>query len=199
MAENEYAFVGNGSRVTAQVDASETVLDVITRVCPMIGFDAKTAAFVFRNSRLDEGACFTKVVVRGAPTIVVGTVTTEDNIDFDFDIEDQEECEDPSPHVINEMMESLDELGQFPVDLRLRALRVAAFDVARAAEFLLNGNVPAEATSIVFEEMEDSKSAVIRRLFNETKVDTALLIQYYEACECDEQATLDLLKGMRTC
>jgi hypothetical protein len=109
-----------------------------------------------------------------------------------------------SPADIDERITKLMSLSEGSVWTREQcehALRVAYFNLDRAAELLFLGEIPetpALALSKLNGETPDAEAIHkqnIMKLWAETKIDVPLLVQYYEACGKDYEQTLQCIKS----
>jgi hypothetical protein len=158
---------------------------------------------------LDPDAPFTSVVPHGHP-ILLEIVSSDDESDGpDPEIEMMPSRSLPeiptfTPADMAERIDTLAEIGggRFTREECEMALRLAFFNTERAVGFLVEG-MPRKAKGFITEsdepmtlndglEMRDKEA--LERLFNATRIDFPMLIQYYLACDRNEQMTLELLR-----
>ena len=191
---------------------SETVLSVTKSVCERLSLDPSNCALIFNNVTLDPSAVFLNVVNPGPPVIVQQQNEDSEEEDegssdldgstldlFDNEPESEEQSMTYTPANFDVMIANLMDLGPYSREEAEHALRVSYFNIDRAAGFLVQGNVPESRASYIYDDIERAldggqstagEKEVLRRLFNKTKVDIPLLVQYYAACDHDEEETL---------
>ena len=204
-------FIGNSSRIEFLVTDTETVAAVKSAVCGKLSLEPSQCTLIQNNKELDPAAMFLSVVVKGPPVIVQHRrLSDEDEEDDDESIDDSliagldevthsdDEIPSYTPPNMQDMVASLMEMGPFSQEDCERALRVSYFNVHRAAAFLLDGNIPERPSGYIYDsvesmdgmDLEEKEKEALRRLFNQTKIDIPVLIQYYVACDGDEEKTL---------
>jgi hypothetical protein len=206
-ATQVYVFLLPPDSIEVHVAPGDTVASVLSHACEAIrgyGFDAHLG-FV---DPLPPDQIFTSLVDPAQP-LTLEVVSSDDETDFsDSECEvvlSRSTPEIPSftPPDMDDRIEKLYQFwpGHFTKEQCEHALRMGFFNADRAVAYLFDG-IPEEVEGFITENEEplsiddgltkaDKES--LERLFNQTRIDLPMLVQYYIACDRDEERTLEVL------
>lgn len=136
-----------------------------------------------------------------------------------FELNPQSEFEIPSytPPDFDQKVSDLHDLTGQEKERCEQALRLAFFNADRAAEYLLSGEdlperptilpfsdgksnhkfMPDKSQSRALQNYTDEQIETLQRIMDTTNTEFSMAIQYFEACDKDEEATMRVLKSSK--
>jgi hypothetical protein len=208
-ADPEYAFLARGQMYRLQIRQDALTSSVADSLAGLIGADPSTFTLSSQNVDLAHDSVFTSHVQTGHPVIV--TFAGEGDSDDDPDEEeeaailsdDQDDAVLGPPDLdrrIDEVLERCEGWAFTREDCE-RALALAFFNCELAAQWLRAGDVPGSADEAMARisgappDPHEIDKQNIARLFDETRLDVPMLVQYYDACGKDYERTLQCIRG----
>ncbi|OHS99537.1 hypothetical protein TRFO_33991 [Tritrichomonas foetus] len=211
-----------GETFQLALDGTETVQLVKDLVSEQIGQDTYSFQLIFNGEYLtDEESLFCQIVPNSPENIVDIDCSELNDLEQEeiqyFDLPEQSDIEVPTctPPDFEEKVSTLMELSKSDRESCVKALRLAFFNLDRAAEYLFSGkHLPDKPTVLTYSDeipeiqlngggssiaatFAKAERVSISKLMLETKCDYETVVQVYFAVDKDEDAARGILMNYK--